>query len=47
MTITLNHTIIPASNKQISAEFFAKIFGLKIESPIGHEVDIVQLVLGN
>lgn len=36
MTITLNHTIVPARNKQASAEFFAGIFGLKVESPIGH-----------
>ena len=36
MTITLNHTIVPAKNKKESAEFFADIFGLKVESPIGH-----------
>ncbi len=36
MTITLNHTIVPARDKQASAEFFAGIFGLKVESPIGH-----------
>ena len=36
MTITLNHTIIPARDKQASAEFFARIFGLKVESPVGH-----------
>ncbi len=36
MTITLNHTIVPARDKQASAEFFAGIFGLKVESPIGY-----------
>jgi len=29
MTITLNHTIVPARDKVAAAEFFAKIFGLK------------------
>jgi len=29
MTITLNHTIVPAQDKAAAAEFFAKIFGLK------------------
>ena len=29
MTITLNHTIVPARDKVVAAEFFAKIFGLK------------------
>jgi catechol 2,3-dioxygenase-like lactoylglutathione lyase family enzyme len=36
MTITLNHTIVPARDKEASAEFFARIFGLKVESPVGH-----------
>ncbi len=36
MTITLNYTIIPARDKQASAEFFARIFGLHIESTVGH-----------
>ncbi len=36
MTITLNHTIVPARDKQASAEFFARIFGLKVESPVDH-----------
>ncbi|ACB53851.1 unknown [Crocosphaera subtropica ATCC 51142] len=36
MTINLNHTIIPTKNKQASAEFFAHLFGLKVESPMGH-----------
>ena len=29
MTITLNHTIVPARDKVVAAKFFAKIFGLK------------------
>jgi catechol 2,3-dioxygenase-like lactoylglutathione lyase family enzyme len=29
MTITLNHTIIPARDKAVAAKFFAGIFGLK------------------
>jgi catechol 2,3-dioxygenase-like lactoylglutathione lyase family enzyme len=29
MTITLNHTIVPAHDKAASAKFFAAIFGLK------------------
>jgi hypothetical protein len=27
MTITLNHTIVPARDKRASAQFFARIFG--------------------
>ena len=33
MTINLDHTIVPARDKAASAEFFAKIFGLKHEGP--------------
>ena len=29
MTITLNHTIVPAREKMAAAKFFARIFGLK------------------
>jgi catechol 2,3-dioxygenase-like lactoylglutathione lyase family enzyme len=29
MTITLNHTIVPARDKVAAAKFFAKIFGLR------------------
>jgi len=36
MAITLNHTIVPARDKEISARFFADIFGLKYEGPNGH-----------
>jgi catechol 2,3-dioxygenase-like lactoylglutathione lyase family enzyme len=36
MAITLNHTIVPAHDKETSAQFFAEIFGLKYEGPAGH-----------
>src|SRR5215510_4941951 len=36
MAITLNHTIVPAHDKEASARFFADIFGLTYEGPIKH-----------
>ena len=30
MTITLNHTIVPARDKDAAARFFAQIFGLQV-----------------
>jgi catechol 2,3-dioxygenase-like lactoylglutathione lyase family enzyme len=36
MTITLNHTIVPAHDKEAAARFFAEIFGLRFEGPSGH-----------
>ncbi len=36
MDITLNHTIVPAHNKERSAEFFARLFGLTYEGLEGH-----------
>jgi len=36
MTITLNHTIVPAHDKVASAEFFARIFGLEYKGPHSH-----------
>ena len=36
MAIILNHTIVPARDKDASARFFAEIFGLKYEGPNGH-----------
>ena len=36
MTITLNHTIVPSRDKAAAARFFAELFGLKVEMPIGH-----------
>jgi catechol 2,3-dioxygenase-like lactoylglutathione lyase family enzyme len=34
MAITLNHTIVPARDKEASARFFADIFGLKYEGRV-------------
>jgi catechol 2,3-dioxygenase-like lactoylglutathione lyase family enzyme len=36
MAITLNHTIVPARDKEASARFFAEIFGLKYDGPASH-----------
>jgi catechol 2,3-dioxygenase-like lactoylglutathione lyase family enzyme len=36
MTIRLDHTIVPAKDKLASAEFFAEIFGLRVEPGAGH-----------
>jgi catechol 2,3-dioxygenase-like lactoylglutathione lyase family enzyme len=36
MTITLNHTIVLARDKEASARFFAEIFGLRFEGSGGH-----------
>ncbi len=36
MAIILNHTIVPAHDKDASARFFAEIFGLRYEGPKGH-----------
>lgn len=36
MTITLNHTIVPATDKAASAEFLARIFGVPFEGVRGH-----------
>ncbi len=36
MTITLNHTIVPARDKEAAARFFAHIFGLRSEGAGGH-----------
>ena len=36
MTITLNHTIVPAHDKEAAARFFAEIFGLQYTGPVGH-----------
>ena len=34
--INLDHTIVPAKNKEESARFFARIMGLTYEGPHGH-----------
>lgn len=36
MAISLNHTIVPAHDKEASARFFAHIFGLKYEGAMSH-----------
>lgn len=36
MNITLNHTIVPAHDKEASARFFAEIFGLEYKGLAGH-----------
>jgi len=36
MTIVLDHTIVPARDKEASARFFARIFGLSYDGPMSH-----------
>ena len=36
MTITLNHTMVPARDNQAAARFFAEIFGLHFEDAGEH-----------
>jgi catechol 2,3-dioxygenase-like lactoylglutathione lyase family enzyme len=36
MAIALNHTIVPARDKEASARFFAEIFGLEYKGASGH-----------
>jgi len=36
MTITLNHTIVPARDKVAAARFFARIFGLRFNGRSSH-----------
>lgn len=36
MAITLDHTIVPAHDKEASARFFARIFGLSYEGSMSH-----------
>jgi catechol 2,3-dioxygenase-like lactoylglutathione lyase family enzyme len=36
MAIQLNHTIVPARDKQESVRFYERIFGLRYEGPMGH-----------
>ncbi len=36
MTIELDHTIIPARDKDAAARFFARIFGLSYDGPHSH-----------
>jgi len=41
MAITLNHTIVPAQDKEASAQFFAHLFGLTYAGPAGHFAPVV------
>ena len=36
MAIELDHTIVPARDKEESARFFARIFGLSYDGPMSH-----------
>lgn len=36
MKIELNHTIVPAKDKEKSARFYERIFGFTYEGPMGH-----------
>ena len=36
MTIVLDHTIVPARDKEASARFFAEMFGLEYKGSSGH-----------
>lgn len=36
MTIVLDHTIVPTHDKEASARFFARVFGLEYEGPASH-----------
>jgi catechol 2,3-dioxygenase-like lactoylglutathione lyase family enzyme len=42
MTLTLNHTIVPANNRHGAASWFAEIFGLEA-GPIGDHFDPVSV----
>ena len=36
MAIVLDHTIVPSRDKETGARFFARIFGLTYDGPMGH-----------
>jgi catechol 2,3-dioxygenase-like lactoylglutathione lyase family enzyme len=36
MTIELNHTIVPARDPEVSAQFLAGILGLAVDPPVAH-----------
>ena len=36
MPIVLDHTIVPARDKEAAARFFARIFGLTYQGPVSH-----------
>ncbi|WP_028477988.1 VOC family protein [Nocardia sp. CNY236] len=40
MSIVLDHTIVPATDKQASATFFAELLGLSVSAPTGPFVPV-------
>ncbi len=36
MNVELNHTIVPAHDKEESAQFYVRIFGFTYDGPLGH-----------
>ena len=36
MTVELNHTIVPARDKEESARFYERMFGFEYVGPMGH-----------
>ena len=36
MPVELNHTIVPARDKEVSVRFYADMFGFTYEGPFGH-----------
>jgi len=40
MSIELDHTIVPARDKEASARFFARIFGLSYRGPASHFAEV-------
>ncbi|MFF1915389.1 VOC family protein [Streptomyces sp. NPDC058239] len=36
MAVELNHTIVPARDRQASAQFLAEILGLSVDPPVAH-----------
>ena len=36
MAIELNHTIVPARDPKVSAQFLAGILGLQVSAPVSH-----------
>jgi catechol 2,3-dioxygenase-like lactoylglutathione lyase family enzyme len=40
MAISLNHTIVPARDKRVSAEFISRILGVSLGAPFGHFIPV-------
>ena len=36
MAVELNHTIVPAHDKEESARFYVRLFGFTHDDPLGH-----------